>query len=107
MSRLNYLTEEEQALDAISQGLNTLEQLYAAGHLLHDEQVRMLLGYRDRIISLVPGARSPVGEDVPVSISEPPASAATRPSGLTERTAPDADMLKALVRQCLGRDVIG
>jgi hypothetical protein len=107
MSRLNYLSEEEQALDAISQGLNTLEQLYAEGHLLHDEQVRMLSGYRDRIISLVPGARSPAREDVPVSISEPPASAATRPSGLTERTAPDADMLKALVRQCLGRDVIG
>jgi hypothetical protein len=107
MSRLNYLTEEEQALDAISQGLNTLEQLYAEGHLLHDEQVRMLLGCRDRLISLVPGARSPVREDVPVSISEPPALPQSQPPGLPERAAPDADMLKALVRQCLGRDVIG
>jgi hypothetical protein len=107
MSRLNYLTEEEQALDDISQGLKTLEQLYAEGHLLHDEQIRMLSGYRDRILSLLPGARSPVREDVPVSSIEPPASPQSWPSDLTKRAAPEADMLKILVRQCLGRDVIG
>ncbi len=107
MSRLNYLTEEEQALDLISQGLKTLERLYAEGHLLHDDQLRMFSGYRDRIISLLPRTRNPVREDVPVSSIEPPTSPQSRPLDLTVREAPEADMLKALVRQCLGRDVIG
>jgi hypothetical protein len=53
MSRLNYLTDEELALENIDQELRLLERLIAGGLQLDAMQLQTLADYRDRISQLI------------------------------------------------------
>ncbi len=107
MSRLNYLTEEELALDGINQELTTLERLCAEGRVLNEEQVRILSGYRDRVLSMLSRPPGPVEQHPPVPCVASTPSVATRPSRPSEPPEQEADVLRTSIRQCLGRGVTG
>ena len=107
MSRLDYLTEEELALDGINQELNTLERLCAEGQQLGDEQVRLLSSYRDRIGRMLARAPAPVRQDMQACSGEPASLSASRQAGLTEPAGQEAHPLQTMVRQCLGRGLAG
>lgn len=107
MSRLNYLTEEELALDGINQELDTLERLCAEGQQLSDEHVQLLSSYGDRIGRMLTWAPAPVREDMQVYSGEPASLCDSRQPGLTEPAEQEAHPLQTMVRQCLGRDSTG
>ena len=74
MSRLNYLSDQELALDGIDQELKILERLVAEGTSLDASQLQLMAGYRDRMSMLVAPTRGFDGNADDEMQSDPSAS---------------------------------
>jgi hypothetical protein len=105
MSRLNYLTDEELALDGIDQELRLLERLVAKGLKLDASQLTTLADCRDRISRLL--APLPNSSAVGKADTQPVRPASSRPTQAAELQTedPSVEELRQSIRKLLDEAV--
>ena len=106
MSRLNYLTEQELALDGIDRELCLLERLIADDVPLHGAHLQCLAAYRDRLARLVERSHpitSDQADDLP---PVQPSSPSVHKAASSPAEPESIIALRESIRKCLDEGVI-
>lgn len=105
MSRLNYLTDEELALDGIEQELKLLERLIAGGMQLDASQLHALEDFRDRISQLMPPLRTATEADSANMQTVQPTSSWRKQAAKLSTEEPSIEELRQSIRELLDEAV--
>jgi hypothetical protein len=103
MSRLNYLSDDELALDGIDQNLRLLERLVSEGMTLNQSQAQTLAQHCDRIKKLVmTGLRAETANPGTALENNALGRQSTPQSDKAGNRKPSTELLRRSVGQCFG-----